>query len=87
MEDTRSTIDGATRATIPADLKELRAGYAEIATPVREGRAEVAKLEKRLSNLVNEAYGLIPEEVDPLWSTAHVPAGQGHADTLNSLFQ
>ena len=38
--------------------------------PVREERAEAAKLERRLSDLVNQAYGLTPEEVDLLWSTA-----------------
>jgi hypothetical protein len=54
----------------PVALKDLRAGYSEMATPVREDRAETAKLERRLSKLVNEAYGLTPEEVDLLWSTA-----------------
>ena len=54
----------------PPDLKELRAGYTDLATPVREARTEAAKLERRLSDLVNEAYGLTPEEVDLLWSTA-----------------
>ena len=54
----------------PAGLKELRSGYADLATPVREARTEAAKLERRLSDLVNEAYGLTPEEVDLLWSTA-----------------
>ena len=37
---------------------------------MREGRAEAAKLEKRLSDLVNIAYGLTPEEIDLLWATA-----------------
>ena len=54
----------------PADLKQLRSGYADRATPVREARTEAAGLERRLSDLVNEAYGLTPEEVDLLWSTA-----------------
>jgi hypothetical protein len=54
----------------PATLRDLRSGYTEIATPVREDRAEAAKLERRLSDLVNEAYGLTPQEVDLLWSTA-----------------
>ena len=54
----------------PADLKQLRSGYADLATPVREARTEAAGLERRLSDLVNEAYGLTPEEVDLLWSTA-----------------
>lgn len=87
MEGTRNTIDGATRTAIHPNLKELRAGYADLATPIREGRTEAAQLEKRLSDLVNQAYGLTPEEVDLLWSTALRPAEQGHADTLNSLFR
>jgi hypothetical protein len=53
-----------------SSLQDLRAGYAEMATPVREDRTEVAKLEQRLSDLINQAYGLTPEEVDLLWSTA-----------------
>ncbi len=37
---------------------------------MREDRAEAAKLERRLSDLVNWSYGLTPEDVDLLWSTA-----------------
>ncbi|CAA9468878.1 MAG: hypothetical protein AVDCRST_MAG02-3467 [uncultured Rubrobacteraceae bacterium] len=54
----------------PASLRDLRPGYGEGAAPIREARDEAARLERRLSGLVNEAYGLIPEEVDLLWSTA-----------------
>ncbi len=54
----------------PAALRELRSGYDEQAIPVREARAEAALLERRLSGLVNAAYGLTPAEVDLLWSTA-----------------
>jgi hypothetical protein len=54
----------------PAALKDLRAWYEEQATQVREERAEAANLERRLSDLVNQAYGLTPEEVVLLWSTA-----------------
>ncbi len=54
----------------PAALKELRAGYEEQANPVRADRAEAAALERRLSDLVNRAYGLTPEDVSLLWSTA-----------------
>jgi hypothetical protein len=32
--------------------------------------AEALTLERRLSDLVNEAYGLSPEEVDLMWKTA-----------------
>ena len=41
-----------------------------MATPVCEERAEAAKLERRVSDLVNRACGLTPEEVNLLWSTA-----------------
>ncbi len=54
----------------PGALRDLRFGYEEQATPVREARVEAARLERRLSDLVNEAYGLTPEEVDLLWQTA-----------------
>jgi hypothetical protein len=54
----------------PGALRDLRAGYAEMARPVREDRAEAASLEKRLSDLVNEAYGLTPEEIELLGATA-----------------
>ena len=60
---------GAGRLT-PAALKDLRAGYAETATSVCEGRDEAAALERRLSELVNLAYGLTPEDVTLLWSSA-----------------
>ena len=54
----------------PATLRDLRSGYNEGAGPIRDARAEAAKLEGRLSDLVNEAYGLTPEETNLLWSTA-----------------
>jgi hypothetical protein len=41
-----------------------------MAEPVREAKNEAAGLERRLSDLVNEAYGLTAEEVDLLWKTA-----------------
>jgi len=54
----------------PGALRDLRSGYAETAEPVREGRTEAAGLERKLSDLVNRAYGLTPEETDLLWKTA-----------------
>jgi hypothetical protein len=36
---------------------------------VREAHAEAARLERRLSDLVNEAYGPSLGEVDLLWKT------------------
>jgi hypothetical protein len=51
----------------PAALRVLREGYAEQATPVQQRQAEELKLEQRLADLVNQAYGLTPEEVELLW--------------------
>jgi hypothetical protein len=36
----------------------------------RDARAEAARLERRLSDLVNAAYGLTGAEIDLLWRTA-----------------
>jgi len=54
----------------PGALRDLKGGYAEMAEPVRKERSEAAGLERRLSDLVNEAYGLTGEEVDLMWKTA-----------------
>ena len=62
----------------PAGLRALRDGYSEQATPVQQRQAEAQKLERRLADLVNQAYGLTPEEVDLLWRTAppRMPVGR-----------
>jgi hypothetical protein len=70
VEEVRKRRPKGSGRLSPAGLKELRAGYADLAPPIREGRAEAARLERRLSHLVNQAYGLTPEEVELLWSTA-----------------
>jgi hypothetical protein len=54
----------------PAALGALREGYPEQAIPVQKCQAEALGLELRLADLVNQAYGLAPEEVDLLWRTA-----------------
>ena len=70
VEEVRKRRPKSEGRLTPGALRDLRSGYTELATPVREDRAEAAKLEQRLSALVNRAYGLTPEEVDLLWSTA-----------------
>lgn len=60
---------GSRRLT-PAALAELRSTYTAYATPVQERRAEALRLEHRLSDLVNRAYGLTDEEVELMWKTA-----------------
>jgi len=54
----------------PTDLSHLRGEYANYAPPMQARRAEALTLERRLSDLVNEAYGLTPEEIDLMWKTA-----------------
>ena len=51
-------------------LANLRAEYARSIEPARALAAEALKLENQLSDLVNEAYGLTPDEVALLWQTA-----------------
>jgi hypothetical protein len=70
VEEVRKRRPRSEGRLTPAALKDLRSGYTETATPVREQHAEAAVLERRLSDLVNQAYGLTPEEIDLLWSTA-----------------
>jgi hypothetical protein len=53
-----------------ADVKALREMYGDEALPIQGRRREALALERRLSTLVNEAYGLTAEEVALLWSTA-----------------
>ena len=67
----------AVRATLPnkqkltaAQLAELRREHAATIEPARLVRAEIFDLERKLSDLVNEAYGLTPDEVALMWRTA-----------------
>jgi hypothetical protein len=53
-----------------AALKSLRDEHAATVEPMRRRLAEGAELERRLANLVHQAYGLTPEEVDLMWRTA-----------------
>ena len=54
----------------PAALAALRAGYAEQAVPLQQRPVEATALERRRADLVNAAYGLTPEKVALMWSTA-----------------
>lgn len=79
MSRCRSGPTGSSWPTTPAALRALRDGYAEQAAPVQERQVEALRLEWRLADLVNQAYGLTPEEVDLLWRTAppRMPVGRG----------
>ena len=69
-EEVRRRRPKAAGKLTPAALRALRDGYAEQATPVRQRQAEALGLERRLADLVNQAYGLTPEDVELLWRTA-----------------
>ena len=62
----------------PAALKDLRAGYTEQATPIQQRQIEALTLERGLADLVNQAYGLTPDEVELLWRTAPPQMPVGH---------
>ncbi|WP_423226246.1 Eco57I restriction-modification methylase domain-containing protein [Candidatus Amarolinea aalborgensis] len=54
----------------PAAVGELTRVYRQYVPPPRAGAAESVRLESRLAELVNTAYGLTPDEVALLWRTA-----------------
>ena len=64
--------------TIPG-LKALREEYARTLQPMRLLADEALKLEQQISDLVNQAYGLTPDEIDLMWKTAppRMPVGRG----------
>lgn len=70
VEEVRKRLSRKAPRLIPAALSELRSTYVEQAEPLQDSRAKAAKLERRLSDLVNDAYGLTESEVDLLWRTA-----------------
>ncbi len=78
VEEVRKRRPKAAGKLTPAALKALRAGYTEQAVPVQRRKAETTALERRLADLVNQAYSLTPDEIDLLWRTAppRMPVGQ-----------
>ncbi len=54
----------------PASLKEVQQVYNDYAPTIQNRKAESLQLEHRLSDLVNQAYGLTSEEIDLMWKTA-----------------
>src|SRR6266700_5936950 len=53
-----------------AGVQGLRAEYGRTIEPARALAAETLNLERNLSDLVNQAYGLTPEEIELMWKTA-----------------
>lgn len=53
-----------------AGVQALREEYTRTLEPARALAAEALQLERTLSDLVNQAYGLTPEEIALMWQTA-----------------
>jgi hypothetical protein len=53
-----------------AEIARLKQEHAEIVEPARRAADEALALERKLSDLVNAAYGLTPEDVALMWKTA-----------------
>jgi hypothetical protein len=53
-----------------AGVKALKEEHARCVVPLQQQAAEARALERRVSDLVNEAYGLTAEETSLLWRTA-----------------
>ncbi|WP_316227142.1 MULTISPECIES: Eco57I restriction-modification methylase domain-containing protein [unclassified Bradyrhizobium] len=78
---------GAIRAALPkkrklssTDISTLKREHATIIEPARRARAAIVASEYQLSDIVNEAYGLTPEDVQLMWESAPIrmpfmPAG------------
>ncbi|MBY6244021.1 Eco57I restriction-modification methylase domain-containing protein [Methylosinus sp. Sm6] len=53
-----------------AEIARLKKEHAQTIEPSRRSANEALSLERRLSDLVNSAYGLTAEEIDLMWRTA-----------------
>jgi len=53
-----------------ADIARLKQEHADTLIPAARAASEALALERKLSDLVNAAYGLTPEEVKLMWDTA-----------------
>jgi hypothetical protein len=58
------------RKLTAAEIAELKREHAVTIEPAHQARALIFALESKLSDLVNETYGLTPEEVQLMWRTA-----------------
>jgi hypothetical protein len=68
--ETVKRIRGKKLPLTAAGVQGLRAKYTRTMEPARALAAETLKLERTLSNLVKQAYGLTPTEIELMWQTA-----------------
>ncbi|MFA5957078.1 Eco57I restriction-modification methylase domain-containing protein [Hyphomicrobium sp.] len=69
VEAVKTNLPKGQRLTA-ADQAELKREYSATLEPIRVVSAEIFNLEKQISDLVNQAYGLTSAEVNLLWRTA-----------------
>ena len=53
-----------------AEIARLKDEYTATLVPARNAAADILVLERKLSDLINAAYGLTPDEVALMWRTA-----------------
>lgn len=58
------------RGLSAAEIARLKREHVDTVEPARLAAAEAVTLERRLSQIVNDAYGLTPEDIDLMWRTA-----------------
>lgn len=63
-------IRGTKQPLTAAGLQALRQEFTSTIAPTHTLAAEALKLEHQINDLVNQAYGLTPEEIDLMWKTA-----------------
>jgi hypothetical protein len=63
-------VRGRSKPLSVAEVKRLNEEHGRSVVPLQTLRAEALGLERRVSDLVNAAYGLTPEDVRLLWATA-----------------
>lgn len=71
-------IRGTKQPLTAAGLQALRLEYNTTIAPTHTLAAKALKLEHQITDLVNQAYGLTPEEIDLMWKTA--PPRMPHAN-------
>jgi hypothetical protein len=61
---------GVRKPLSAAGVHAVREEYAKTVQPMQAALREAERLERRLSDVVNEAYGLTPDQVRLMWATA-----------------
>jgi hypothetical protein len=61
---------GRSKPLSVAELKRLKTEHAASVVPLQTLAGEARTLEARVSDLVNAAYGLTPDEIALMWQTA-----------------